>query len=333
MLGFMAVCGVYGGDRTVKWLKITTFFLVLLLCANLYLGYNIYRQYVNTRLIGEDSLEKTALLLSESGIGLAEDAVGRVKPEYTVYSFGDFDGAERYYMNAATLISGGDVSDSLTQHMINNGVRIINRDNGDAFEFYEGGFELLYASGGDAAIYQTYVENADAYTELSSAAVKESVRQLERFLFGEESVKLFGADDGLGLEYKSGFTADGIQFLSVIQTAAGKELRGCEAVCAISGGSLRYISGSLVIGGSYGEYTASLTDQINVLFEEREYIGELNGGFSDDAADNVISSLECVYTASWSADRRNIYLVPAWKISYVGGYSHIRSMLSGNLCE
>jgi len=97
---------------------------------------------------------------------------------------------------------------------------------------------------------------------------------------------------------------------------------------------LIYMNGTLILNSISNSYRASLMDQINVLFLEKDYINDIRD--NDDIEENkkyVISVMESSYCVNWNVEQTSYFLIPAWDIRYVDGYHRIRNAINGKIYE
>ena len=305
----------------MKWLKISLVLLLILIVANIFLGYNIIRQYVSSNYLNDDAVDNAVTLLNDAGIAVSSEQIPAKKPDVLICVSQGFDGAEDYYFNAAGTINGRGVSDSMTQHMINNGVRIIDSEFGEYFEFYENGFSFVYSKESDFSVYDKYISDA----QLSNI---DNTSSLDSELLDLVSTRLFGDNEKYSLKAISYAELNNTVCMKLAQYYDGLPLAGCEIVCVVTNGDIEYISGSLVLIDVESTYSADLIDALNIMFKEKEAYGQLTEGNNGIA----LESISVAYSPTFSSNMSEIYFVPSWSIKYVGNITNIRSMINGELC-
>lgn len=332
----------------MKWIKITAVFIVLLLAVNIFLIYNLVRQYSNTSLIDSDTIQKAVMLLEKSDIYISKDIIPRNKLKNKIYEGAFYTDMEEYYINTAKKLSGNSVTDDFTLHMINNGIKIIENNRADVFEFYNDNvFSFKYSidsnvslnsdPGDEEIIYDGSINN----TGISKCREIEDIINIK--FSGNSNLSQTDSPEGSYLQTKvKKITYDrknDVYKAECIQTLDGLEIYGCEAVCIIHAEELIYAEGNIIFTGSNNSYNTGLYDQINVLFDEKAYIDQQNkenvtGEPTDGKVktkDEYINCFKSIYCINWNTDRSSFYLIPAWYIEYNGETVRIRNAINGNI--
>jgi len=317
----------------MKWLKITMLFTIILAVVNAFLGYNIYRQYVIENQIDMTARNDTVALMKNSGINVTQDMIGIRKPSLLLCEFDFFEDYEEYCSRAAMIISGESVSENLTSHMINNGIKIIASESGDVFEFYDGNvFSFMYAAGGntewekyeseedDIRLGKLYPSDSGSYKKYSSIISEDMF---------ENNIDLYPPDDSFGIAVDEVYRDNKSESVIVYfrQTYSGYPIHKMDAFAVICGEEVVYAKGSLIIGGIGKSYSSVLYDQINILLIEKNYLDFVG----KEAEIMNITALDEVYTLFWNQERTKFYMIPSWNIQYDWQISHIRNMVDGDL--
>ena len=304
----------------MKWLKISLVLLLILLTANVFLGYNIIRQYISTNYLSEEAINNAIRLFDDSGIAITAEQIPSKRPDAMIGISKKFDGAEDYYIKCAGKINGRGVSDSMTQHMINNGVRIIDNTYGEYFEFYENSFSFVYSRSADFSVYDEYRSAFDLQQENGVKNEKELLLLIQE--------RLFGNNENYSLQIVSSAALNNMTCLKLSQQYNNLPLVGCEIECILSEDDIEFIRGALVFIDIEKTYTADLIDALNIMFEEKEA--------HDQSAESgntlTVESISTVYFPVFNSNSSEIYLAPAWCIDYVGNISNVRSMINGEIC-
>lgn len=333
----------------MKWIKITAVSAVFLLAVNMFLIYNLTRQYAGTSLIDEQSIDKTIKLLEKADIYISKNVIPPKKPDFEIFEGDFFSNLEEYYINSAIQLSGNKVTDDFTLHMINNGIKIIDNNGGEVFEFYNNNiFAFRYVKENKYTDYLKEYEISDKEIIYetdnegsSNASIKigrETEQTINKKFFGN-GVLLKDINMPIKVDKIYYDKESEIYLTEGTQTFNELKIYGCEVVCIIYGGELIYAEGNIVFTNAGSGYNLALYDQISVLFEEKAYIEQQRNEPSDDVSaynyntENIlnITEFKCVYCISWNANRTKYYLIPSWYIEYNGNYARIRNALNGNI--
>lgn len=335
----------------MRWSKITAVLNILLLAVNLFLIYNLNMQYSNTFLISTDSIEKTVNLLKKSNIYITETAIPRNKPDYKIYEGKFFTKLEEYYINTVKKLTGNNVTDDFTSHMINNGIRIIENTKGEIFEFYSDDIFSFKYMKDEGAAYDGYVETDDAkecvYDDNINNITVNKLWELEKIIEKKFSAaieyKKSSDFEKINIDVKINkiyFNAeDNLYTVTFAQLIDGLEIYSCNAVCVISEGTMVYARGNLILTEADVNYNTELYDQISILFNEKVYIEQQKADeYNTVSQDSIpatdkyeITCFKSVYCINWNEDRSNFYLIPAWYIEYNGSEIRIRNAVNGNI--
>ena len=330
----------------MRWVKLILVISAFLAAINIYFGVLLYAQYKNTYLIDDSIIDDAIALLEEESIIVSRSAVSGKKPVYPVYE-GDFlNNEEDYYKSIAARLSGADVTEDLSVHMINNGIRIINGVNGDTFDFLGNNiFSVNYYRGGNT-IAADYLGGAEALMyDAKTQAYGDTGEILNVWLYGNKNGYRYGTSNKyLKTKIKKIYIDrdTGETVLSAVLELEGIEICGTEISAVIKDNIPEYLSGYVIFAPLNSSYKVDLLDQVNILFSERAYIKEqkFELEFSLDTPsataaslprEHILSALKSVYCVSWNESRDKFFLIPAWLIEYNGEIVRIRNAINGIL--
>lgn len=333
----------------MKWIKITAVSAFFLIAVNVFLLYNLARQYAGTSLIEEQTINKTIKILEKADIHISKDIIPLDKPHFEIFEGDFFSNLEEYYINSAVLLSGNKVTDDFTLHMINNGIKIIDNKSGEVLEFFDNDiFAFSYMKDIKYADYLNIFDINDSDMVFDSAKEDQSISSKKIVRKTEQTVneKFFGNGDLSKVnnmrvkidrvyynKEKNAYLTEGKQIFN------GLEIYGCKVVCIIYGSELLYAEGNIIFTNTGNSYNTTLYDQLSVLFDEKTYIEQqINEPLADVYAYNKntddvfnITEFKCIYCISWNANRTKYYLIPSWYIEYNGNFARIRNAINGNI--
>lgn len=311
----------------MRWLKVTAVALLLLTAANIFVGIRLNRLYSDTYYLSDEAVGTAVKLLEKDGLKAAPDAVPRRKADFPIYECAFFADSEAYYRSAAeTVMTDGGSSDEngLTLYLAANGIRISCAGGAAVMEFYDEGISsFMYCADGSCEDEEEIAGSAAQWGNVADSGDREI----------KNGIKIFGRTLGFGPEKNDlAFVCTGAYMsddkndilLELSQTADGLEIENMSGVCLIRGGKIVYIRGNFLFFSETAAYSCNNYDCINVLFDERDALrGE----------DAEIVSVSAAYTAMHHSGTDKLYIVPAWKITYSDGTTHVRDMLDGSPAE
>jgi len=335
----------------MNWSKVKTVTIIILVAVNIFFIINLRVQYVNTYKIDEKTRTDTAILLYKSGIIVDPDDIPDTRPGLRVYenNFG-----EDYQERIIKKITGFG-TENTGWHMINNGTKCIITSTGDEFEFSDlGRFEITYRKKTELGYTPdaSYIAAFGAASEMvpdDNSLDLRMKKSIEKFLFSGvlDSENVFSVQKGsysVVPETVRYDTANGWYVVTAYEEVDGYPLYSRGLTFVIYDGDVIYMTGELMLLDPLKSYTTELTDQINILFEEKAYIesqklyNELVGVADEYPHDTAqtdteqrIISLESGYCVSWNSDRTIFYLIPAWEIIYSDGTTRIRNAINGGI--
>ncbi len=338
----------------MKWIKITAVFIGLLLFVNMFLVYNLYIQYINISRIDPKSIDITVELLKKTGINISHDMIPDKKPNYKIYEGSFFNILEDYYINTAMHLSCNNVADDFTLHMINNGIKIIEKNNNEVFEFYNDNiFSFKYMSDRQLStdLYAYIKKDSEKIYDVQRNNKDNIIyRKIEdlinaKFFFDfSEKYKTTSKNSYMRVEVKKIYynSIQNVYYTECVQKLEGLEIYPCEVVCVIFNDEIIYAQGIIIFYNIGSSYHTELYDQISVLFNEKAYIeqqrNELaakerdsdisDAALSEGAEIQNITDLKCVYNISWNTERSKYYLIPSWYIEYNGNIAKIRNAVN-----
>lgn len=332
----------------MKWIKITAVLAVLLLVVNIFLIYNLTRQYSNTSLVDPESIAQTVRLLRNADIYISESSIPRIRPDYTIFEGSFFIDLEEYYIHTALLLSGNKNPDDFTLYMINNGIKIIEKDKSEIFEFYHDDiFSFLYMSRSrlSSDLYE-YIkdENDIIYDSGTDPKKNKSVTEIEKLI----NMKFFGEyipqnrkssnENRMQAEITKLYynTEENFHLAECIETLNGLPIYKSTVDCIIYEDTVVYARGNIIFTDEGNSYNTELYDPLSALFDEKAYIEkQRTETISDEIKSTVnimnITEFKCIYCISWNAGRTKYYLIPSWYIEYNGNLVRIRNAVNGNI--
>lgn len=299
----------------MNWSRIKSILLACLIVVNLFLGVQIYlRQSENNRLTPE-MIADTVTLLSDAGITMDPQLIPRQNPQIQVYEAELPSDLNEYYRSIVQARTG-ELADSLRMHMMVNGIRITVRDTNDLYEFYTSDLLSFYFCDGSyleqdpiGRVTQSEIE----WQEMDDAALE---LRLNELLFGRTFSQRSDVEEAgyYGVRIVSGVkTAEGAYILRCAQYMDGFMIRDCTAVCIIYGDRLIAGKGSLIFAQHGAGYSVSYSDAVNMLLTARA-----DRRSRGDSTPTEITDISNLYCVNWSTNRRIMYLIPAWEITYDG---------------
>ncbi len=317
----------------MNWNKIVTVMIVLLLLVNVYLGYNIYTQYVDTYIISDSEIASIATLMEKNGITIDTSIIPnkRIDGEVIV---GEYD-TEEYYRNAALALTEAVSRDEYNIYMTDTGVRLAVKDSAESLMFYDSDlFRITYSaiSGADSEyavvkkIADSYEGSSEGYSEKN---IEEAEDALNSFIKKSDKKSLFGCSVVSLLENQ------GYNVCEWNQTADGKSVYSMNGVAVFDGNmNVVYLDGKMIVPSSLERMKAQVCDQINVLFMENAQAVKDSEENKDESAiisNRTVVEMEYCLCINWNSSFDSYYLVPAWKIVYDNGEERIWNVLYQNL--
>ncbi len=281
--------------------RLKTFLIVVLAAVALAVGVFTVRDSVSRNYISEDMINDAAALLLDSGIVLDSDVIDRriIKSASVLYA--EFDRYE-YCLAVAKHLSG---SARGAMRLLPDGCEIISQ-NKDVTSF-DGVFNISYKT--DAVIPQEF--SATDTGDIASAE-----KAAKRYIGADSGGYIGQSDDKLSYRLlRAGYDSDsGVYMLRYCQTYEGVELGGFELELYIKGEELVGAEGRWCFAYPARSYSSQITDVINILFKEREYIADLNS-----IKDRTVKEIKRLYLIYESSDLCGVYFTPGYLIEYEGG--------------
>ncbi len=317
----------------MNWNKIVTVMIILLLLVNIYLGYNIYTQYVDTYIISENEIASISALMEKNGIIIDRSVIPnkRIDGEVIV---GEYD-TEEYYRSAALALTSAVSNDEYNLYMTDMGVRLAVKESDESLMFYDADhFRITYSAlSGAESDYALVKSLSDGYTKSSESYSEKEINDAEdalnSFVKNSDKKGPFGyrLDE---IQKKQGYTV-----CAWTQTNGQKDIYSMSGI-AVLDGNMRvvYLDGKMIVPGAVRNMNARVCDQINVLFMENSEAvkaREESGDAPTVYPKKTIVSMEYCLCINWNSSFDSYYLVPAWKLVYDNGEERIWNVLYENL--
>lgn len=287
--------------------------LVCLIAVNVYLGIQLYVRQNGNDLLTPETVTDTVTLLADSGITVSEQLIPRRNPQIQVYEAEIPADINEYYRSIVQARSGV-MAESLRMHMMVNGIRITVRETNDLYEFYTSDLLSFYFCDGSYLEQDPIGQIAQSEIELHKTDDPALELYLNEALFGLTFQQLSNVEEAgyYGVRIIEGAeTQDGYYVLRCGQQMDGIMIKGCTAVCIMYENRLIAAQGSLIFARHSAGYSVSYSDAVNMLLTVRA--ARRASGVIEPTEITDISNLYCV---NWSTNRRIMYLIPAWKITY-----------------
>lgn len=313
----------------MRWNHIKTVTICLLLLVNVWLIVLLAQRHAERTYPDADTLQNAVEILARDGIHLTADQISQARPDADIY------GAimrEDYYEAAAALFSASPIDNVFPTP---RGVRILT-EAGDSLSFGSD-YSVSYLRGGEnREMLVSLAEQIPAQGEkLSPGSFK--VRKLRQNL-----KDLLEAHVGAGgtAAVGSRLTFDeicrmGDYFLvRCSQTVDGRLLldHRVSALCSAEGEVL-FLDGTWSFLSLIRNYSAPLYDRINILFIEKDAVGELRP-LGEAAQSLTLESLSLCYVPTSSpgmSGESAVYFFPAWRIAYTDGTVRVYHGITGEL--
>lgn len=314
--------------------RVLNIMLVLLIVVNFYLGVSIYSLYRSRNYIDEKLLTTAVEKLTANGITLQDGAIPKHKQEGYIY-VGELD--DYYYKNVASELSGS----SIVEDFILPDGYSYTMKSGDVFEF-RSNYKFSYNPEKFKAMSDDNVsDNKDlqAATGEETAAVTEKITTffLKPAFEGAYSIDIVIDKVLYGGKKKIDTTSESVAdvyYAHFYQAIDGVRLKGFDIIATV----IKY-DGNYYVDAADGRYCfyriterfdSQIYDQVNILFIDK-YAGTYDG----ESAEKSIADVSSVYTAypgnETEGQRREVYFVPAWKITYGSGNFNVYNAYNGAL--
>lgn len=313
----------------MRWNHIKTVTVCLLLLVNVWLVVLLVQRHAERTYPDADALQNAVEILARDGIQLTADQISQAHPDADIY------GAvlrEDYYETAAALFSASPIDNVFPTP---RGVRILT-EAGDSLSFGSD-YSVSYLRGGeDRESMEELAEQIPARGELlSSGSLK--LRKLRRNLQDLLESRVGtggGASVGTHLTFDEIYRLDDHYLVRCSQTVDGRLLQGhrVSALCSAEG-ELLFLDGTWSFLSLVRNYSAPLYDRINILFIEKDTVGELRA--RGEAAESLtLESLSLCYvptSVSEMSGESAVYFFPAWRIAYTDGTVRVYHGITGEL--
>lgn len=311
--------------------RVLSILLILLVVVNIYLGVSIYSLYRSRNYIDDDLLTAAVEKFTANGITLHEGAIPTRKQEGYIY-VGELD--DYNYAGVVKELSGPDSVDNFT--LMPDGYKYTLK-NGDVFEFknnYEFSYNLEKYKSILADDTSLNIEDLQVATGTEAAAVSEKITA---FFKKPAFVGTYPVDiviDKVLYGGKMQESGADVYYAYFYQAIDGVRLKGFDITAIVSAYNSEYY-----LTAAHGRYSffriterfdSQIYDQVNILFIDK-YAGTYDG----ETGEKIISDVSPVYTAypgnETEGQRREVYFVPAWKITYGSGNYNVYNAYNGAL--
>lgn len=313
----------------MRWDHIKTVTICLLLLVNVWLVILLAQRYAERTYPDADAVQNAVEILARDGIHLTADQINQARPDADIY------GAvlrEDYYEAAAALLSTSPIDNVFPTP---RGVRILT-EAGDSLSFGSD-YSVSYLRGGEnREMLENLAEQIPLQGEaLSTGSLKlRKLRQNLRDLL-ESHVGAGGtAAVGTRLAVDEIYRMGDYYLVRCSQTVDGRLLQNHQvsALCSAEG-ELLFLDGTWSFLSLVRNYSAPLYDRINILFIEKDAVGELRA--QGEAGESLtLESLSLCYVptaVSEMSGESAVYFFPAWWIAYTDGTVRVYHGITGEL--
>ena len=304
----------------MNWASVKNLLILMLVCANIFLVYNIIVQDRTRSYISESELRDAVSLISERGqdIELSGIPLGRFEPDIRESAY---PGDESYYNSVAARISGRESSELRVYPMPDGTTRVSTGQSEAAMNFeFAKDFSFVFWNDDNPA--------GAAYTDITAENFEsgiegyDSLSRTRLAALSKLTIAFLGMSDdetGLSAFIESGYhdQLSGLSYVVVSQRLSGIEVFRHRVVCIFEGERLIAASGRWYFGKVGASYNYELYDQINILFSNyRDLSAERESG--DEKLPTVTSMSSCL-AAYTDPDKTAIYFIPAWEVRHDDG--------------
>ncbi len=326
----------------MNWSSVKNLLIAILLAANLFLIFNIIRQDRTGNYISDEEIAGAVEVLAERGLVVPKSGIPKKKFKAAVYESIYND---EYYISSAEALTASERELLIT---LPNGGFSITAKNGETVEF-DTEFAFSYSKYGTSA-YLAYTDiTADSFAlykdegEAMGAAKLEALsRKAEKFLnSGVPSDYMLSAkiSDGYYDEEKDSYILLARQYLNEYPVFSHY------AVCVFSENTLICAGGRWYFADLDEDYTTSLRDQVNILFDDLAYlrteyssapeISEDDAEILPETDENIeipaVKSVSPCYAIYWNTDKTALYFIPAWQIEHIDGPATVYNAANGTI--
>ncbi len=327
----------------MNWSSVKNLLIGILVAANLFLIFNIVRQYRTRNYISDEEIAGAVELLAGRGLVVPKSGIPEKRFKGAVY---ESLYSDEYYTNAAASLT---VSERELLISLPDGGFSITSKNGETVEFgtefsfsyskYDT-FEDVAYTDITAENFARYKENGDA---IGGAKYESLVRKAEKFLnSGVPADYMLSADVSGGYYDKE----NNSYILLARQYLNGYPVYSNYAVCVFSRDELIFAAGRWYFAPLDEDYSTTLRDQINILFEDlsalrAEYAStstvdgdtenETVPEFDENTKIPAIKAVSPCYAIYWNGDKTALYFIPAWQVEHIDGLTIVYNAANGTM--
>lgn len=313
----------------MNWSSVKNLLIAILVAANLFLIFNIIRQDRARNYISEEEIAGAVEVLADRGLVVPKSGIPRKRFKAAVY---ESLYSDEYYTNAAQALTASERELLIS---LPDGGFSITAKNGETVEFgTEFSFSYSKYDTSEPLAYtditaENFARYKDTGDDIGPAKYESLVRKTKKFLnSGVPADYMLSADsfDGYYDKDSDSYIILARQYLN------GYPVYSHYAVCVFSGDELTYSCGRWYFAVLDEDYTTSLRDQINILFEDlaalrAEYShteeqsdeGETVPEFDENTEIPAIKSVSSCYAIYWNGDKTALYFIPAWQVEHIDG--------------
>ena len=313
----------------MRWNHIKTVTICLLLLVNVWLVVLLAQRYAERTYPDANALQNAVEILARDGIHLTTDQLSQARPDADIYEAAL---REDYYEIAAALFSSSPIDNVFPTP---RGVRILT-EAGDSLSFGSD-YSVRYLRGGEnRELLEKLAEQIPTQGELlSTGSLK--LRKLRRNLRDllESHVGSVGtAAVGTRLSFDEIYRMGDYYLVRCSQTVDGLFLLDHQVnVLCSAEGELLFLDGTWSFLSLVRNYSAPLYDRINILFIEKDVVGDLR--LLGEAAESLtLESLSLCYVPTSAPEMSGesaVYFSPAWRIAYTDGTVRVYHGITGKM--
>lgn len=326
----------------MNWSSVKNLLIAILLAANLFLIFNIIRQERTGNYISDEEIAGAVEVLAERGLIVPKSGIPKKKFKAAVYESIYND---EYYINAAAALT---LSERELLITLPDGGFSITARNGETVEF---GTEFSFS-------YSKYdISDNLAYTDITADSFflykneGEAIGAAKFEALSRKAKKILGSaassDDMFSAEISEGYydaETDNYVLLAR-QYLKGYPVYSHYAVCVFSEDTLISAGGRWYFADTDKDYSTTLRDQINILFDnltvlrtkysEASGIGEDETVITAEIDENIeipaVKSVSPCYAIYWNADKTALYFIPAWQVEHIDGPTLVYNAANGTM--
>ncbi len=315
----------------MNWSSVKNLLIAILVAANLFLIFNIIRQDRVRNYISDEEIAGAVELLAGRGLVVPKSGIPEKRFKAAVY---ESLYSDEYYTNAAQALTASERELLIS---LPDGGFSITAKNGETVEFdtefsfsyskYDISEPMAYTDI-TAENFARYKENGDT---IGGAKYESLARKAEKFLNLGVPADYMLAADVIGGYYDKGNDS---YILLARQYLNRYPVYSHYAVCVFSEDELIFAAGRWYFAPLDEDYSTTLRDQINILFEDlsalrAEYAspteadGEMETEtvpeFDENTEIPAIKSVSPCYAIYWNGDKTALYFIPAWQVEHING--------------